>query len=200
VVLEQDKAIAEKPKTVIFSHHGAMFLPGDNINKNWNVIRPLHGDDIEETKRHYEKEIIEVGKSWRQYIFVWYDTIIADMFERLLHDPSRPEYKEWRFMSFFHRKKTTETNKLSKRIMASWRRYILASMKQYDYIIKYVIPYCHILTDDDMREINDFWEAPNRVDDIDELKKRKPKFPIMAYPLGGALGMRRNKRIQELLA
>ena len=57
-------------------------------------------------------------------------------------------------------------------------------MAKYEYIIKYAIPYCHILTDDDMKEINDFWEAPNRVEDIDELKKRKPRFPIMAYPVG----------------
>jgi len=194
------KISKEAPRTVIFCHHGVMFLPGDNINKSWDVLRNPPDGDIEEMKKYYENEIIKSAKTRREYIFVWYDTIIADIFERLLHDPSRPEYSEWKFMAFFHRKKDIDADRITKRRLERWKRHILKSMEKYEYIIKYTIPYGHLLNSDDMKAIDDFWEAPNHVKDIDELKNRKPRFPILTYPVGGALAMHRNKRIQELLA
>jgi hypothetical protein len=190
----------EAPRTVIFCHHGVMFLPGDNINKSWDVLRNPPDGDLVKTKTHYEKEIIKCAKTRREFIFVWYDETIAEMFERLLHNPSRPEYGNWKFMAFFHQRKDIDADRKTKNRLNSWKRYILESMAKYDYIIKYSIPYGHLLTSDDIKAIDDFWEAPNHVEDIDEIKSRKPKFPILTYPVGGALAMKRNKRIQELLA
>ena len=197
---EYDKTFAVPPKTVIFSNIGAVFNLDENIRKNaFNIINPLE-DDVEATLKHYEKEIREAALSDKQYVLTRSSPLIAGCFEELLLDSGSPDYKDWKFITFLHDYETIDAEPGTKKRMELYKRCFFLVMGNYEFIMKYTIPYGHTITGEDLKAIDDFWEAPGYARTGEELTKRKSIFPIYTYPAGGASASQRVKGLQELMA
>ena len=188
------------PKTVIFSNIGAVFSLDESIRRNtFNIINPLE-DDVEKTLKHYEKEIREAALSDKQYVLTRSSPLIAGSFEELLLDSGSQNYKDWKFITFLHDYEAIDAEPGTKKRMELYKRCFFLVMGKYDFIMKYTIPYGHTITVEELKAIDDSWEAPGYARTGEELTNRKPLFPIYRYPVGGASTSRRIKGLQELMA
>ena len=197
---EYNNTFVVPPKTVIFSNIGAVFNLDENIRRNaFNIINPLE-DDVEATLKHYEKEIIKAALSDKQYVLTRSSQLIAGSFEELLLDPGSPNYKDWKFITFLHDYEAIDAEPAAKKRMELYKRCFFLVMGKYDFIMKYIIPYGHTITGEDLKAIDDFWEAPGYAETIEKPANRKPLFPTYTYPVRGTSASRRIKQLQELMA
>jgi hypothetical protein len=197
---EYDKTFAVPPKTVIFSNIGAVFNLDENIRKNaFSIINPLE-DDVEATLRHYEKEIREAALSDKKYVLTRSSPLIAGSFEKLLLDSGSPNFKDWKFMTFLHDYEAMDAEPGTIKRMELYKRCFFLVMGKYEFILKYTIPYGHTITGEDLKAIDDFWEAPRYARTSEELTNRKSLFPIYTYPMGRASALQRVEMLRELMA
>jgi hypothetical protein len=197
---EYDKTFAVPPKTVIFSNIGAVFNLDEDIRKNaYNIINPLE-DDVEATLKHYEKEIMEAALSDKQYVLTRSSPLVAGSFEELLLDSGSPNFKDWKFITFLHDCEAIDAEPGTKKHIELYKRCFFLVMGKYEFIMKYTIPYGHIITVEDLKAIDDFWEAPRYARTDEELTNRKSLFPIYIYPMGRASALQRMEGLQELMA
>jgi hypothetical protein len=197
---EYNKTFIVPPKTVIFSNIGAVFNLDENIRRNaFNVINPLE-DDIEATLTHYEKEIVKAALSGKKYVLTRSSPLIAESFEELLLDSGSQNYKDWKFITFLHDYEAVDAEPGTKKRMELYKRCFFLVMGKYEFIMKYIIPYGHTITEDDLKEIDDSWETPRYAKITEEPANRKPLFPIYASPVGGAHASQRIKRLKKLMA
>jgi len=188
------------PKTVIFSHLGAVFSLDEKIRGNADSINNPMEDNTIATLKHYDKEIREVALTDKKYILTRYTPLIGESFGGLLRNFGGKDFRGWKFMTFFHEDKEIKEKQRAEEKLELFKRGFLTLMRKYDFIIKYTIPYGHTITEDDLKAIDEFWESPGQAETIEEIKDRKPPFPIYSYPVGGDPALQRLKRLQILLA
>ena len=181
---DNDKKSVVTPKTVIFRHPAAVFKLEKKIKKQAAYIKDCYLENHEEKVLYYALAIKKAAESNKSYVVVNFSQLLIQIFEAILTDPDRWDYKDWSYMTFFN---VDEDSGKNDKISNDVKRDILCGMYHNSYLMKYTVPWGYTVTEQDIKAIDEWWDWPNKVKTIEELftGSRKPPFPfydvVLAY-------------------
>ena len=178
--MENRKSTVIPPKTVIFRNKAAVFGFDEDISSKAFFIEEQKPEDDETRGVYYAAAIREAADSDKLFIVMDYSETTAFLFELMLTFSKNYEYAEWNFMTFFHDDDVVCMKEKKQTNYCDLKRKLLMNMLNYGFIMKYVLPFGHILTGQDIKAIKDFWMEPEDAETFDELFTRphEPPFPF----------------------
>ena len=133
--------------TVIFRHAAASFKIDSRIRYDAIYIKEPDLTNRKAAIDFYYSEFIRAANIFKSFIIMNYSPFVGDYFASLLSTEETPNFKNWKFLAFFHEDNETLLIKHKKSVdMIDLKTNILLNMQERHFIKRFYLPLNHTLT------------------------------------------------------